>query len=124
KPLKLARSFHRQYIVRLLNDADDGLIAMRIAAEIADLAIADVIADGANAELILDVEDRLRQPFGIFAAGAQHVERNALRRFLPDARQFLEFLDQQSKRLGKIGHVLEHSGREAKPPEHPAHLLL
>jgi hypothetical protein len=57
--LELPRGLDGQNIVRLLHHADDGMIAMRIAAVIAQIAVADVVADGANSELVLHVEQRL-----------------------------------------------------------------
>ena len=66
-------------------------IAVGVAAELAQLAVADVVADAAQAQLVLDVEDGLRQVLGILAPGAQHVKREALRGLLPDAGQALEF---------------------------------
>ncbi len=55
---------------------------MGIAAVLAELAVADVVAYAAEAQLVLHVENGLRQVLGIVAAGAQHVERDALRGFL------------------------------------------
>ena len=77
---------------------------LRIAAVLAQLAIADVVADAAQAQLVLHVQDGLRQVLGIVAAGAQHVERDPLRGLLADAGQALEFRDQPRERFGEIGH--------------------
>ena len=60
----------------------------------------------AEAQLVLDVENGLRQVLGVLAAGAQHVKGEALRGFLADAGQALEFVDQPRQRLGEIGHRL------------------
>src|ERR1035437_3089115 len=79
-------------------------LAVRVAAVRAQLAFGDVVADAAQAELILDVQDGLRQVLGIVARGAQHVEREALRRLLPDAGQALEFGDQPRERFGEVRH--------------------
>jgi hypothetical protein len=46
----------------------------------------------------------LRQSLGGFPIIAQHMKSEALRRFLPDARQALEFLNQTRERFGKIRH--------------------
>ena len=83
---------------------------MRIAAIIAQLAIADVVADGANSELVFDVHQRLRQPLGGFPIVAQNVKREPLRRLLPDAGQALELLDQTRERFGKIRHRVVAEG--------------
>ena len=58
----------------------------------------------AEAQLVLHVEDGLREMLGVVAAGAQHVERDALRGLLADAGQALEFGDQARQRFGEIGH--------------------
>ena len=86
----------------------------------AQLAVADVVADAAEAQLVLHVEDGLRQMLGIFAAGAQHVERDALRGLLPDAGQALEFGDEARQRFGEIGHRLRTCpGGRPMPPSMP-----
>ena len=101
---KLARGFDADDVVRLLHHADHLRIAAGVAAVLAQLARGDVVADFAKAELILDVQDGLRQVLGIVASGAQHVERDALRRLLPDAGQALEFGDQPCERFGEVRH--------------------
>ena len=110
--------------MRLLHHADHRRVAVRIAAVRAQLAVADVVADAAEAELVLDVEQRLRQVLGIVAAGAQHVKREPLRGLLPDAGQTLELVDQPRERFGEIGHRLEQARRQAHAAQHAAHLLL
>ncbi len=100
---------------------------MRIATIEANLTIADVVALRANAELIFDVENSLRQILGVFPRRAQQVERNTLGRFLADAGEAFTLLDEPGKRLGEFGHLrsgLEHTRRQAQPAEHAAHLGL
>lgn len=80
--------------MRLFNHTDYGLIAVRIAAEKAQFGIADVIADGAESEFVLDVENGCSQPLCVFAVGSQQVKRNALCGLLADAWQPFELLDQ------------------------------
>ena len=46
-----------------------------------------------------------RQPRGVVARRAQHVKREPLRRFLPDAGQAPELVDQALQRRGEIGHT-------------------
>ena len=87
---------------------------MRVAAILAGLAVADVVAERAEAQLVLDVEDRLRQVLGVVAAGAQHMEGEPLRGFLADAGEAFEFGDQPGERFGEIGHVLR-TARAAGP---------
>ena len=88
------------------------------------LAVGDVVADAAEAELVLDVEDGLREVLGVVAAGAQHVEGEALRGLLADAGQAFEFGDQPRERFGEIGHRLEQARGQSHAAQHAAHLLL
>ena len=94
QPGELARSLDGKNIVRFLHHANGSAVAMRIAAEVAQLAIADVIACHAEAELVLHIHQRRGQPFGLLARGAQHMKCEPLRGLLADARQALELLDQ------------------------------
>jgi hypothetical protein len=87
--LKLARGFDADDAERFFHDANDAGVAARIGAVNADLAVADVVAHRAQAKLIPHVENSLGQVLGVVAAGAQHVKRDALRGFLPDAGQAL-----------------------------------
>ena len=54
------------------------MIAVRIAAILAQFAVADVVADRADAQLIFHIEQRLRQPFRVFARRAQNVKCDAV----------------------------------------------
>jgi len=103
--LKLARGFDADNVVRLLHHADHLRVAVAIAAELAQFAFGDVVADAAEAEFILDVQDGLREVLGVVAAGAQHVEGEALRGLLADAGQALEFGDQPASGSAKSGMV-------------------
>ena len=76
---------------------------MRIAAIRAQLGVADVVALGADPQVVFDVEQRCRQPRGIVARGAQDMEREPLRRFLADAGQAFELVDQARSGAAKSG---------------------
>ncbi len=102
---ELARGLNADDVGGLFDHAHNLRVAIGVAAILADLAIRDVVADAAEAELILDVQDGLREVLGILAAGAQHVERKPLRRLLADAGEAFEFGDQPRKRFGEIGIV-------------------
>ena len=56
------------------------------------------------------------------------MKRNALRRFLSNARQPLELSNQPRERFGEIGHLdkpkLEQTGGQTHPAKHPAHFAL
>ena len=80
------------------------VIALRIAAVIADLGVADVIAFGANAEIVLHVKQGLGQPGGIFSRLAQHVKRESLSRLLSDSREPPEFVNEPLQRRCKVRH--------------------
>ena len=60
---KHARSLNGHNVVRLFHDADLRVLAMRIAAVEAQVTVTDVVALGANAELVFDIENGLRQSF-------------------------------------------------------------
>ncbi len=117
------RGFNRRDIVRLLDYADLRLFAVRIAAIETQLAVADVVARCADAELVFDVKNRLREIFGVFPWGAEQMKCNALRGFLANARQPLAFLYEPGQRLGKLRH-LEQAGRQTHAAEHSAHFAL
>src|SRR5258708_4265040 len=95
------------------------MIAMRVAAEIAQLAVADVVADGAGSQVVLDVHQGLGQPLRVFAWSAQNMERQTLRRFLADSGQTFEFLNQARERFSEVRHEFDSraatAGREANP---------
>ena len=122
--VELPRHFDAHDIVRLLHHADDLPVAPGVAAILAQFGIADVIADRADAQLVFNVENGLREVLGIVAAGAHYVKRDALRGLLADARQALELGDQPGQRLREIGHGLEQPRRQAQAAQHPAHFLL
>ena len=67
---KLARGFDADDVVRLLHHADHFRVAVAVAAILAQFAVGDVVADAAQAELILDVQDGLHQVLGVLASGA------------------------------------------------------
>jgi hypothetical protein len=46
--------------------------------------------------------------FRVFAAGAQHVEGDALRGFLADPRQTFQLVNQASQRLSVIFHSFDN----------------
>ena len=95
--------FNRRDIVRLFDYADLRLFTVRIAAEQAERAVADVVAAFADAELVFNIENGLRQVFGIFARRAKQMKSNPLRRFLADSRQPFAFLNEPGQRLRELG---------------------
>jgi hypothetical protein len=91
--------------VRLFNDADCPRVAIRILAVGAKLTLADVVAQRAESEVVLHIQDRLSQPFGILSGSPEHVESQPLRGLLPDSRKPLKLLNQPGERFGEIGHT-------------------
>jgi hypothetical protein len=57
EPVELAGDFDADDVIRIFHHADHLLIALRIAAVLAQLGVADVVADGAHGELVFDVEN-------------------------------------------------------------------
>lgn len=88
----------------LFDDANEFLIPSRAAAVDARLYVGDVIANGTEAQLRLDVTDGYGERFGIFAARAQDMERQALSGLAADAGQFPEFVNEPGHGLGKARH--------------------
>jgi hypothetical protein len=66
---------------------------VRIAAERAELALTDVVAELTEPQLVLDVQDRLDQPLRVFPRSAEYVKSQPLRGLLPDPGEPLELLD-------------------------------
>ena len=97
--------FNGQDIVRLFYDADLRSFAVRIAAVKAKIAIADVVALRADAELVFYVENRLREVLGVLPRGTQKMKGDALRRLLTNAGQSFAFLNEPRKRLGELRHL-------------------
>ena len=61
----------------------------------------------------------------VIPAGTHDVKRNTLRRFLSDAWQPFELVNQPCQRLREIAHAgLKHARRQAETAQHTAHLPL
>jgi hypothetical protein len=104
EPGVLARGLDADDVVRLLDHAEQAPVPLRIAAERAQLAVADVVTDAAEPQLVFDVEQGPGQIFGLIPARAQDMESEALGRFLSDAGQVLELGDEARQRLCEIRH--------------------
>jgi len=102
--LRIGGGFDAHDVGRFLDHADHFWIAAGIAAVEAQVAFANVVAEAAETQLVLNVEEGLREMFGVFAAGAQHVEGDALRGFLADAGQVFQCVDEAGQRFGEVGH--------------------
>src|SRR3954470_15011298 len=66
---ELARLLDRDDVLRLLDHADDGEVAPRVAADPALLGLGDVPADPAEPHLVLDLGQRVHQPLHVGRVG-------------------------------------------------------
>src|SRR5262249_57815296 len=66
--------------------------------------VCDIATYRAKMKFFFKVADGRGQSFRVLSAGAQNVERHALRALAAYAGKFLEFVDQSSHGLGKLGH--------------------
>ena len=69
-------------------------VAPRVAADPALLVLGDVAADRAEADLVLDLDEHVRQPLDVDRVGVEQVERDPLRTLGADAGQPAELVDQ------------------------------
>src|SRR5690606_38686421 len=67
---------------------------LRIPADLALLLFGDVAADVAEADLLLDLDEHLRETAYVGRIGGQHVERDPLRPLGPDAGKAAELIDE------------------------------
>ena len=108
--VEMARLFDGGDVGGLLDHADELLIAGGTAAVHAGIDVGNVVADGAQTQLGLDVANGGGQSFGVVRAGTQDVKGEALGALAADSRQLLEFVDEPGHRLGKFGHRVNQSG--------------
>src|SRR5437868_4157700 len=102
---KLARSLNAHDVMRFLHDTQHLLVARSITAEQTEIALADVVTDGAQPELVFDIENGLCQAPGIIAATAHQMKSQPLRRFLSDSGKMFEFANEPREGFGKIRHL-------------------
>src|SRR5262249_29264699 len=125
-----ARGLDGENVVRLLHDANLGVVAMRIAAVRAKLGVADVVALGAQAEVIFDLNQRSGKTRGVVAGGPQHVERESLRGLLPDPWETAKLIDEALQGRREIRHAylnkpgLQQARRQAEPAQKARRLAL
>ena len=88
-------------VAGLLDHTDRALVATLVAADLADGLVGEVEADLAEADLLLDLADRVGQSEPLFFIHAQNVERQPLSRAAADSRQLRELCDQAFYGWGK-----------------------
>ena len=124
--LELAGPLEGEDVERLLDDAQPGRVAARVAADRAERLVADVEAALAEDDLVADVDEGRGQRPRLGIRAPEEVEGQALGRLRADARQARERLDQAGDRLDDgAGHRRRGlHPRQAKPAGHGGHLLL
>src|SRR5262249_5883881 len=96
---------NRSHVLRLLDDADDAVIAIGGAAERAGIGVCDVVADRAVGDALFHVANRVDQPFGVIAWSLEDVKRKPLRALRADAGKALQLLDQSGQRFWKCHYA-------------------
>jgi len=100
-----------------LDNANEMLIARGTGAVDARVDVSDVVTNGAEAEVGLDIAYSGSESFGIFVAGAENVEREALSAFGSYAGELFKLVDQARHGFGKFGHSLIHFQIGDRAPE-------
>src|SRR5207253_2346388 len=91
---ELGRSLEREQVGRLLDDADHRVVAARVEADRADLLLGQVPALAAEADALLDLDDRGGERERLVLRYAQQVEREPLRGARPDPGQARQLRDE------------------------------
>jgi hypothetical protein len=102
--IKVARFFDCGDVCRLLDYANNFLIARRAAAVNAGIDVGNVVADRAQMKVGFNVADSGGEGVGIVRTGAQNMKGETLGALAADSRQFLEFVDEPGHGLGKFRH--------------------
>ena len=104
QPAKHSRLLQRHQIARLLDDAEQTSIALRIAADHALVGLRQIITRLAVADIFLYVADRVGQAQGFGFVDPQDVIGEPLGRFAADAGQLGELVDQSADGFGDQRH--------------------
>jgi hypothetical protein len=107
-------------VAGLLDDADLPRVAALVRANPAARAVGEVEADLAEADLLLDLADRVGQRVGVLGVGAQDVEGQPLGGARPDARQLAELGDQALDGRGEQGGGGLEAGQAERAEVHAA----
>ena len=101
-------ALERDDVDGLLDDADRRVVAPRVEADRARLVLGQVPALAAEAHALLDLLERRSEGERLLARPLQHVEREPLRRPLPDSRQPGELRDEILDRGAEHGPPTRH----------------
>src|SRR6185295_4624974 len=96
----LARALDRLDVERLLDDAEQLSVALRVGADPARLAGGDRVAQRAVEELLLDLDDRLGKRLRLCRRDLQQVVGEAGRGLRADARQAGQLADEPGHGIG------------------------
>src|SRR6266700_11969 len=111
------RALDGGHVLRLGDDTDQPGVPARVPADGAGIALGQVTADAAKADLLLDVDDGGRQRRRILGRRAQDVKRQPGSGLFPDAGQLAQLLDQARDRRGKqAGQPPNMPGGSGNPP--------
>ena len=91
---ELVGAFERDQVGRMLDDADQRMVAARVEADRADLILGQVAALLAEADALLHVLDRGGERQRLLARDAEEMEREAVRGARADARQPRQLRDE------------------------------
>ena len=103
EPVVLPRTLYEHDVVRLLQNADRGSIAVGVAADWAQVTFRDVVALRAELDLLAHVRHGIRELLSFVAVHSEQVKRNPLGGLGANAWQTLEFVYQPGHRFGEIG---------------------
>ena len=109
----LVRPLERDDVDRLLDDADRRVVAARVEADPAGLVLGQVAALAAEADALLHLHERARERERLLRRPLEDVEREPLRRALPDPGQARELRDEVLD--GGAEHAPLHGFRPPKP---------
>ena len=113
--VKNRRSFERQHILRLFDNADEILLATGIAANVAQITVGQVEATLTGANLLFDVGDGVSQIKRFPFRTGNDVIRQSLSRFATDPGEGSKLFDQpadgRSIRMRYLMYTLCHSSQ-------------
>ena len=95
EPLVLMGVLDAHHVLDILDDADGGGVARRVAADGTYLCLADVVAHAAVADLTAQLDNRLTEVDGFLLVLLEQVQHKAERRLAPDARQLGKLADRR-----------------------------
>ncbi len=103
EPVVLPRTLYEHDVVRLLQNADRGSIAVGVATDWAQLAFRDVVALRAESNFVTHGRYGIRELLSFVAIHSKQVKRNPLGGLGANAWQTFEFVYQPGHRFGEIG---------------------